>query len=1095
MNIHTTRAHLLATTVLVGAIVASTAPAMAQSAPAAQDEATEVEEVVVTGSRIRRDPTTAPTPLIQVSREQLLTTGQNTVIDYLATIPALSNSQVPSDTVGSLNSGGLSLPNLRSLGAGRTLTLVDGRRHVGSAAGSLSVDVDTIPRLLIQSVEIVTGGASSVYGADAVSGVLNFILRKDFEGLEIDANYGMINQDGQTNERVSFLAGKNLFDDRLNVYAFGEYERLDEVLAPNVDWLREGWGLVGRDVDPSAAAYDGVLDAELFSDRRTLQIVRFGQVTLASQYQPSPTSDPDVGVLACTSYLSAGCYGVAPGRTYVFDGTAARLANFGTLLSRTGTNQSINTGGDGENPNTIFNVDSTLPESRSARFQTGATFALTDNINLFAEAKYVSERTNLATGYGFADVYISDNNPANAVQPILSARTAGPTIFTTRLDNAFLPANLRAAIQSNVATIYGAPTANAPGAVTSLRASPWARYSAWTLDRPQENQRDLQRYVIGANGELGDFGPLRDVAFDIGYTYGRVDNTNAESSNDGERLAYALDSIVDTAGTLGTPGAIVCRVRLLTANGGRIANQNLGGTATYGSTDPIINTCVPLNIFGLGNQSAAGLDYVRSTITIEQQNEQHDLAGSLTGQLWDFWGAGSIGVAIGGEYRKELTEGTGRNRTTAGRWLLSNTGPDFLPAEYDVSEFFGEVSVPLFRDSFLGTYAELSASYRQSDYSTVGKTDVSGFNLVYRPVPELALKTSFNTSVRVPSLGESFAPLVQTFALLTDPCDARVINNLTDRTIANQRIANCGTLAREAGLNFDFASSTTANAYLPVYTSSVPGRNGGNPFLQPEESDSFTFSIAYQPPIIPNLSLVLDYYEIEITDVIAAVTAQTAANNCVSGPTINASACATLTRSPVDLATSPADDRFLLVDFIQGSINYAKRTTRGLDFSARYSLDTAEMWDRNWGTFNYSVNGSWLIEQKNFNNIDNRADFTESASLVFFPRVRLTSSLTWAPNEIWSVNWTMDWQTAQDIVQRRDFVNNADSRDSSLLDTGNFARNDFTLRWNVRDNLSIRTGVVNAFDAEQADVLGSALTSNFDPYGRRVFIGLNYRPW
>lgn len=156
------RSHLFGTTVLAG-VIATSAPTFAQTAPAAQnEEATMVEEIVVTGSRIRRDPTTAPTPLIQVSREALLTTGQNTVIDYLATVPALMNSQVPSDTTGSLNAGGLSLPNLRSLGSGRTLTLVDGRRHVGSPQGTLAVDVDTIPRLLIESVEIVTGGASSV---------------------------------------------------------------------------------------------------------------------------------------------------------------------------------------------------------------------------------------------------------------------------------------------------------------------------------------------------------------------------------------------------------------------------------------------------------------------------------------------------------------------------------------------------------------------------------------------------------------------------------------------------------------------------------------------------------------------------------------------------------------------------------------------------------------------------------------------------------------------------------------------------------------------------------------------------------------------
>jgi len=88
-----------------------------------------------------------------------------------------------------------------------------------------------------------------------------------------------------------------------------------------------------------------------------------------------------------------------------------------------------------------------------------------------------------------------------------------------------------------------------------------------------------------------------------------------------------------------------------------------------------------------------------------------------------------------------------------------------------------------------------------------------------------------------------------------------------------------------------------------------------------------------------------------------------------------------------------------------------------------------------------------------------------------------------------------DWQTSQDIVKYRDFVNNPDSQPVEYLRTGNFVRNDLTVRWNVRDDLTLRAGVTNIFDAEQAPWLGTALYSNFDPYGRRFNIGLNYRPW
>ena len=1088
------RKYLFGTTVLAGVITLS-APAFAQTAQPAQDEeASQVEEIVVTGSRIRRDPTTAPTPLIQVSRETLLTSGQNTVIDYLATIPALAQSTIPSDTTGSLNSGGLALANLRALGSGRTLTLVDGRRHVGAPQGSLAVDIDTIPRLLIESVEIVTGGASSVYGADAVSGVLNFVLRKDFEGLEIDGRWGQVNDGGQSTGRISALIGKNFFDDRLNVYAFGEYEQLDEVLAGDIDWLQDGWGLVGRDADTAAVQSDGIRDVELYRDRRGLQLLRWGQVTLANNYQPSALNNPNIVPAAnCSgiaSFTSASCFGVAPGSTYVFEGPTARTANFGDWVSLTGTNRTVNVGGDGENPNTIFNVDSTLPQSESARFQVGANFAITPDINLYAEAKYVDETTDLATGYSFGDVYIGD---VASVSRTNSLPILGAGAFQTQTDNAFLPANLRAAILANRVNIYGPATATAPGAITGTAAAPFARYTAWLLDRPQHNERQLQRYVVGLNGNAGDISIFKNVDWDIGYTYGRSDNYNQENGYNYTRFAYAMDSVRNAAGN------IVCRVQALTAGGGTVTSRNPNEPGLLNAASPDVAQCVPLNIFGLGNQSQEALDYIRASLNFTQKNEQHDALGSVAAQLWDFWGAGPIGVALGYEYRKESTVGGGRSASQGTQYAQLNTGPDFAAAEYDTNEIFGEISLPLFRDSWLGDYAELSGSYRTSDFSIYGKSDVYGVNLVYRPTEEIAFKSSMNTSVRAPTLGESFAPFTQTFLLFTDPCATVNIQAQSDADIRTNRIANCTALAAQFGLTFNFVDPTAANAYRPVYNSSVPGRSGGNPFLTPEESESFTFSTVLTPNFAPNLSLVFDYFEIQIDNVIATVSAQTAGNNCVNGPTLNTNACVTLTRSGVDIAGTPTDERFLLVDFIQSSINYAKRNVRGMDFTANYRFDTDEMLGRNWGVFNYSLNGTWLIEQKNFNNIDNPNDFTEISSLLQAggsnPRVRLSSNLTYRPIESLTLGWTMDWQTAQDIVQPRAFVANSDARDVEFLNTGNFARHDFSVSYKVRDDLTVRGAVTNAFDAEQARYLGATLYSNFDPYGRRFSVSLNYRPW
>ena len=1099
---------LFGTTILSGYIAMSGA-AIAQTAPVstpATGEAVVVDEIVVTGSRIRRDPTNAPTPLIQVSGQSLLETGQTTVIDYLATLPALSNSLVPSDTTGSgLNDSGLSFANLRSLGTGRTLTLVDGRRHVGSSGGELSVDVDTIPRLLIDNIEIVTGGAASVYGADAVSGVLNFILKKDFEGLEIDANYAQINDDGQTAQRISALLGHNFFDGRLNVYGSAEYEKQEMVTSFDIDWIRNGNYLIGIDADPTNPALgpvaDGYVDAMLFNNPLRMDRPQWGQTTVVHTTPFSPLNDPDVANFSgsgCYFTYASGCYAVSPGYTYWYDGTTARPANFGQRIGNTGVSRPYNYGGDGVNP-AAFSTLSRIPETKSQRYQVGGTFKVTDNIEAYLEAKHIIEDNFDVAQPTFFDFDL-DNTSYSSTG--LNSVWGVQSMDLRWSDNAFLPDLVKNAIATNVINTYSAPTATTPSQLTGTRPLQLARHTMFGPDRTQTNERVLTRYVGGLRGSFDQLAFVKNVSWDLGYTYGEVEVENVEQGVDSLRFGLAADAVVDQLGLVnGNAGEIVCRAQLLDAQGlpleyqnGNFAGSDIRDLQGYGQA--AVDDCRPLNIFGVGNQSAEALSYVDASIVVTERNEQEQFVGSVAGELWDFWGAGPIGVALGYEHRREYTEGVGRDATTNGRYLFLNTGPDFEGAEYKSDEVFAEVSVPLLRDSFLGEYAEISGSYRYADYTTVGNVDVYGVNFVYRPIRDITFKTSYNTSVRVPNLAENFSPFSQTFANgFVDPCATTQIANQNDEIRAN-RIANCTALAAQQGLSFDFAGTTvsTADDFNPNYTSGIAGVLGGNPFLAPEESDSFTFSTVLQPRFIPNFSLVLDYYEIEIENVIAAVSAQAAANNCVNGATLNTAACDTIFRNTGDPSEAfwvggPAGDP--IGGFIQGSINYASLTTRGLDFTANYRLDLDEVLGRNWGTLNYSLNGLWLIEQEQFLNSADPTDGTELSSGLFYPRVRFTSSLTYAPNDIVSVNWTVDWQTSQDIVPLRDFISNADRYDAAYRDTGNFARHDFTVRYKVRDDLSLRAGVVNAFDEEQAPWLGTTLYSNFDPFGRRFFIGLN----
>ena len=512
-----------------------------------------------------------------------------------------------------MGDGGLSLPNLRSLGSNRTLTLVDGRRHVGSSGGSLAVDVDTIPRLLIENIEIITGGAASVYGADAVSGVLNFVLRKDFEGLEIDANLGMINQDGQLNKRFSALAGKNFFDDRLNVYVHGEYEEVDEVTSNDIDWIDEAYYLGVVDADRTAFPYDGQVDRLLYKNVRRMDTPRWGQTTLGNVQQPTDLTNPNVAYQDCFAgggwTYSANCYGVTPGKTFWYDGTTARPADFGQRVGNVGINRPYNIGGDGENI-ADFSTGSRVPHSKSARFQAGSTFRLTDNIELYGEAKYITEDTYDLGQPTFYDIDLVNSYGVGAVNPIYSTNN-----FDLRWsDNAFLPQNVKDAIRTNTVTPYTQPTLISPGQPLAPIAAQFARHSLFGPDRYQDNTRELQRYVFGARGDWDQIGFVRDLAWDIGYTFGKVEVENREHGTDTQRFSLAADAVVDTAGIVnGQAGQIVCRVQLLEAQGAALDDYQRGGDlrdTEYGRNS--IDQCAPLNVFGKGNQSAEAVEYMQT---------------------------------------------------------------------------------------------------------------------------------------------------------------------------------------------------------------------------------------------------------------------------------------------------------------------------------------------------------------------------------------------------------------------------------------------------------------------------------------------------
>ncbi len=204
---------------------------LASDAPgAAADE--EAKDVVVTGSRIRRPDFDTPNPVLSIGAAQIQQSGTTNLTDFLTGYPALQGSSTSADNSGDgagIGATGLNLLNLRNLGTERTLVLVDGRRHVAGLPGSQSIDINTIPNDLVERVDVLTGGASAIYGADGVTGVVNFIMKKNFEGITARGQAG-ISEHGDAGQRfVSVTAGKNFLDNRGNfaiAYEYGEEDRL-----------------------------------------------------------------------------------------------------------------------------------------------------------------------------------------------------------------------------------------------------------------------------------------------------------------------------------------------------------------------------------------------------------------------------------------------------------------------------------------------------------------------------------------------------------------------------------------------------------------------------------------------------------------------------------------------------------------------------------------------------------------------------------------------------------------------------------------------------------------------------------------------------
>jgi outer membrane receptor protein involved in Fe transport len=884
--------YFLSATALATSVFLSIGTVHAQdAAPDGEAAAEDAEQIIVTGSRIRRPNLESAVPITSVSGTEFFETGQISIGDVLNELPQLRSTFSQQNSTRFLGTRGLNLLDLRGLGTQRTLVLVNGRRHVAGDVlnNAVSPDTNTFPTDLIERIDIVTGGNSSIYGSDAVAGVVNFILKDNFEGVQVRGQSGISKYGDAANQYVSLLAGTNFSEDRGNIAINLEYAHSDRYFGSRRPNLRQNNGFVTVDSDPAGSpnGSDGIPDRTFFRDIRSATLSIGGQTVI---------------------------FPGATGTTGGIDGVGGRFTNAfvfqrdGSLIPQTGTRVGLAPNGNFIGGNGSSNREGQLLTLTPSLDRYSANiighFEVSPAFEPFFEAKYV--RT---------EAFGSVSGPLFS-QGTTLGDPASPNRERVRLDNPFLSASARATlVPLLLATNVNANTGTALSA-TALAAQRTAinngsfrfgvRRNYVDLGiRDEKIVRETYRFVGGVKGEFND-----DWNYEFSLNYGEHRERNDIKGNiNVQRFLLAIDSTRDTAGN------IVCRSQIDPA----AAVPLVAGAAILAAD---VAACVPLNPFGEGSVSQAARNYLTAQSVATGKLTQFVASGFVSGDFSNLFElpGGPISFSVGGEYRRETNAYDLDDLTQAG-YNFYNSIPSFTAPAFEVKELFGEVSVPLLKDVPGFKDLTLTASGRVADYKgSTGTVYAYSGGVDWQPIQDLRLRGSYSRSVRAPNLNELFSAQGQNFAPApNDPCSAR---NLA--TGSATRVANCNAAGRPA--NFDF-----------VYTSSLEIISGGNPNLTEEESTSYTIGGIITPSLIPGLSISADYFDITVDNVITSVTAQNILNLCYDAADLNNVFCGQFQRAGA--SGGPRGEipfQILEASLLQSTLNFAKFKTRGIDAEIAY---------------------------------------------------------------------------------------------------------------------------------------------------------------
>jgi iron complex outermembrane receptor protein len=1012
----------------------------------AKPEEKKVERVVVTGSRLKKNEFTSSAPIQVITREETTLEGLNDTADILQGSTLASGSQQIGNTFGGFitqGGPGANTISLRGLGAVRTLVLVNGRRlaPAGTRGQTGPIDLNTIPESMIDRIEILKDGGSSIYGSDAVAGVINIITRKNVDGIEFSAYANQPFDGGGEVWQGSALWGETF--DQGHFLLLGEYQRREPLKTGDRDYF--------------GCAQDLVFDSAVGTRHSTL-----GAGSLLDIIDPATGQSKcfDIGVMGTVDRTLTAAGGSVAGANFPFGGrylpdpaAVAGGGPFGLDIAgfrrvSLGYAQAANRMFPALVPsgtvsgNTAFDqlLNAANRAAVEAAWRANIAAVPTDNERL-GQTDVISPVTRYSFfGEGSYDIF-----PGVEAYSELAfvRRESEQQRFRQFFPDICGPGNTAGNFFGRQSQAYSCGGVANPNNTLGQRALPIFLHSS-----NGDQTVDSYRGVLGFKGEFSDKFPIfGSWAYDL---YAQHSRAEADYTQD----QIWLDAVAATT------GPVACDQTLIFFSGGQCSSLPAGGIPWL---DP---TRISGGTFAFTPAEQAflfGRETGHTTFTETTVN------GSITGDIWQA-PYGMIAGALGFELRQyELDDTPGIGSQVDNLWGFTSAGRTV--GDDSVSEVYGEVSIPLLAGMKFAEDLTLDASVRYSNYESYGDGSTYKLGLNYQITPEYRVRGTTGTSFRAPQLFELFLAN-QTGFLAQGSIDPCIQWQISSNPLIVQSCGPAG-INLPSGYNGPFSSATIVT--------------GGGTNLNAERSEARTVGFIWTPDWI-DFSVGIDYWEFEVIDEIAQFGAANIVNACHTRPPILANPfCSLYTRD-----TNPLSPSFGFISIVNnGFVNISDQTTDGIDVTARYEHEFS------FGTLLINTDLTWTFTDEirvftGFPNDDDNgevydADFTGSVDVRF-------------DYQDWTFFWNVDMASRASLDEA--FGTSLFAWRATPF-TGYFkqytefvATHDLSTRYRA-DDWSITFGVQNIFDDPppsnsqlSAGRIGNSVAFGgpYDLLGRRGFV-------